>query len=124
MAATARYQSFVLTFDVPFDWAVFSRVMDALAVIRGEDLLRVKGFVNVAGCVGPVVVHYVQHLAAPPEELAAWPQTDGAVDRRTRLVFITRDLSRRQVTALFAAHLDLLPEDVAAIGLEAAMPAG
>ena len=45
--------------------------------LRGPDLLRVKGFLNVAGCRGPVLVQFVQHLAHPPVELAAWPD-DGS----------------------------------------------
>ena len=43
--------------------------METLIALRGPDLLRVKGFLNVAGCRGPVVVHVVQHLAHPPVEL-------------------------------------------------------
>ncbi|MEP9377349.1 GTP-binding protein [Aquabacter sp. CN5-332] len=102
--ASAGYETFTLTFDAPFDWPVFSRVMDALTMLRGDDLLRVKGFVNVTGCAGPVVVHYVQHLAAQPEELTLWPTED----RRTRLVFITRGLGRDVVEALFSAFLGLV----------------
>lgn len=101
--AEALYETFSLTFDTPFDWPVFTRIMDTLATLRGDDLLRVKGFVQVTGCPGPVVVHYVQHLAAPPEELTAWP--DG--EKRTRLVFITRGLPRASVEALFSAVLTL-----------------
>ena len=67
--------------------------------LRGPDLLRVKGFLNVAGCRGPVLVQFVQHLAHPPVELAAWP--DG--DRASRLVFITRNISEQQVRDLLAA---------------------
>jgi G3E family GTPase len=62
-------------------------------------LLRVKGFLNVEGCHGPVVVQFVQHLAHPPVELDAWP--DG--DRQSRVVFITRNVSENQVRDLFAA---------------------
>ena len=47
--------------------------METLIALRGADLLRVKGLLNVAGCRGPVVVQFVQHLAHPPVELAAWP---------------------------------------------------
>jgi G3E family GTPase len=73
--------------------------METLIALRGPDLLRVKGFVDVAGCRGPVLVQFVQHLAHPPVELAAWP--DG--ERRTRLVFIIRGIGERQIRDLFAA---------------------
>ncbi|WP_158807190.1 GTP-binding protein [Beijerinckia sp. L45] len=99
----ADYQSFVLRFEQPFDWALFTRAMDALVASRGEDILRVKGFVDVAGTAGPVVVNYVRHLASLPEELNAWPDAD----RATRLVFITRKLGRAKVAALFAGLLGL-----------------
>ena len=45
------------------------------------------------------VVQFVQHLAHPPVELAAWP--DGAAP--SRLVFITRNISERQVRDLMGA---------------------
>jgi G3E family GTPase len=72
--------------------------MAVLAALRGPDLLRVKGLLAVAECRGPVVVHFVQHIAHPPVELEDWP--DG--DRRSRLVFVTRDLPREPVAQLFA----------------------
>ena len=72
--------------------------MAVLAALRGSDLLRVKGLVAVAECRGPVVVHFVQHLAHPPIELEDWPDDD----RRSRLVFITRGLEREPVARLFA----------------------
>ena len=46
---------------------VFTRHGDATA-LRGPDLLRVKGFLDVPGCRGPVVVQIVQHLAHSPVE--------------------------------------------------------
>jgi G3E family GTPase len=67
--------------------------------MRGTDLLRVKGFLAVEGCKGPVVVQFVQHLAPPPVELETWP--DG--NRQSRVVFITRNISEKQVRELFAA---------------------
>ena len=45
--------SFVLTDDAPMPWPVFARAMDTLMAMRGPDLLRVKGFLNVEGCAGP-----------------------------------------------------------------------
>jgi G3E family GTPase len=59
----------------------------------------VKGLVNVAGEPGPVVVQGAQHVFHPPVTLDAW----SGEDRRSRLVFITRNLSRESVEALFAA---------------------
>jgi G3E family GTPase len=91
--------SFVLTDGTPMPWPVFARAMDTLMAMRGPDLLRVKGFLNVEGCAGPVVVQFVQHLAPPPVELARWP--DG--DRQSRVVFITKGIAERQVRELFAA---------------------
>jgi G3E family GTPase len=91
--------SFVLTDDTPMPWPVFARAMDTLMAMRGPDLLRVKGFLNVEGCAGPVVVQFVQHLAPPPVELARWPDAD----RPSRVVFITRGIAERQVRELFAA---------------------
>jgi G3E family GTPase len=91
--------SCVIAQDQPVEWPVFSRAMETLIALRGADLLRVKGILNVAGCRGPVVVQYVQHLAHPPVELEIWPDAN----RSSRVVFITRDIAERDVKALFAA---------------------
>jgi len=92
-------KSFVLRFDKPMAWAAFTQAMEVLTALRGPDLLRVKGLVNVEGKAGPMVVQGVQHLFHPPLELAAWP----SADRSTRLVFITRGIPRQVVADLFAA---------------------
>jgi G3E family GTPase len=92
-------RSFVLRFDRPFSWQAFSSAMELLTSMRGPDLLRVKGFVNVEGEPGPVVVQGVQHVFHPPVALAAWP----GEDRRSRLVFITRNLPQEAIEALFGA---------------------
>jgi G3E family GTPase len=91
--------SFVLSQEAPMSWPIFARSMTTLMAMRGTDLLRVKGFLNVEGCKGPVVVQFVQHLAHPPVELTAWP--DG--NRTSRVVFITRNITEKQVSDLFAA---------------------
>jgi G3E family GTPase len=91
--------SFVLSETAPLAWQPFERTMETLIALRGSDLLRVKGFLNVAGCRGPVLVQIVQHLAHPPLELASWPDQDHA----SRLVFITRNIAQDQVTALLQA---------------------
>jgi len=91
--------SFVLTDEAPLAWDAFARAMETLLALRGPDLLRVKGLLNVAGCRGPVLVQFVQHLTHPPVELVAWPDDD----RTSRLVFITRGIHETQVRDLFAA---------------------
>jgi G3E family GTPase len=91
--------SFALFFERPLRWPVFEQVMAVLTTLRGPDLLRVKGLVAVEGCRGPIVVHAVQHVAHRPVELEDWPDND----RRSRLVFITRNLGRADVERLFAA---------------------
>jgi G3E family GTPase len=96
-------QSFVLSEDAPLTWGTFSRFMETLIALRGGDLLRVKGLLNVDGCRGPVVVQFVQHLAHPPTELVAWPDED----RRSRVVFIARNLNERAARNLFDAVLAL-----------------
>jgi G3E family GTPase len=91
--------SFTLTFDAPISWPVWLRAMDTLMAMRGSDLLRVKGFLAVDGCTGPVVVQFVQHLAHPPVEFQSWPDDN----KKSRVVFITRGVSENQVRGLFEA---------------------
>ena len=91
--------SFVIEQQTPIEWLAFARAMETLIGLRGADLLRVKGILNVAGCRGPVVVQYVQHLAHPPVELESWPDQN----RNSRAVFITRNIAERDVRTLFAA---------------------
>jgi len=91
--------TFTLRFDRPFAWQTFAASMELLTSLRGPDLLRVKGLLNVEGEAGPVLVQGVQHVFHPPVTLAAWPSDD----RGSRLVFITRGIDEQAVRALFAA---------------------
>jgi G3E family GTPase len=91
--------SFCLRYTEPFTWGAFSQCLEVLTALRGPDLLRVKGLVNVAGHAGPLIVQGVQHLFHPPIELEAWPSED----RSTRIVFITRGIPRDTVANLFNA---------------------
>lgn len=95
----SKVQSFTLRYTEPMSWALFSQTMEVLSALRGSDMLRVKGLVNVADHKGPMVVQGVQHLFHPPIELEAWPSTDHS----TRIVFITRGIPRETVANLFAA---------------------
>lgn len=102
MLAVKRHQnmlSFVLWFDEPFSWGAFANALQLLANLRGADLLRVKGLVNVADERGPVVIQGAQHVFHPPLTLDAWPSED----RRSRLVFITRGIPEARIAQLFAS---------------------
>ncbi|MBX9698699.1 MAG: GTP-binding protein, partial [Acetobacteraceae bacterium] len=90
----ARIHSFCLTFDEPLPWDGLSAWLEVLAMTRGANLLRIKGILNLAGEERPMAIHGVQHLFHPPVRHAAWPEGD---DRRSRLVFILRDLDRAVV---------------------------
>jgi G3E family GTPase len=96
---THGLNSFSIFFDQPLGWLGFEQAMAALTAMRGPDLLRVKGIVAIRECRGPVVVHFVQHVAHPPVELEDWPDED----RRSRLVFVTRGIRRKAAAQLFAS---------------------
>ena len=74
--------------ESPVDWSTFEDALATLLDLAGDRILRLKGLANIAGETGPVAVHAVQHTLYPAARLPAWPDTD----RRTRLVFIVRDL--------------------------------
>jgi G3E family GTPase len=93
-------RAFCLSFDKPFEWAQIAEALDLLAQTHGPSLLRVKGILNVVESEKPIVVHGVQHLFHPPATLPAWPPGD---DKRSRLVFITRDLDKTYVEKALAA---------------------
>ncbi len=80
--------SFVL--EDRLDWTAFAVWLTMLLASRGEDVLRVKGLLDVGGP-GPVVLNGVQHVVHPPVHLDAWPDED----HRSRLVFIGRGLERQ-----------------------------
>ena len=90
--------SFCLTFEEPLDWDRFNPWLMAVRASWGDKLLRVKGVLNVVGEDQPLVIHGVHRTFHPPTLLARWP--DG--ERRSRLVFITRDLDRATVEASWA----------------------
>ncbi|MEI7872815.1 MAG: GTP-binding protein [Alphaproteobacteria bacterium] len=94
----AHIGSFCLTFDEPLDWDRFNPWLMAVRASWGDKLLRVKGVLNVVGEEQPLVIHGVHRTFHPPTLLARWPDAD----RRSRLVFITRDLDRTEVEASWA----------------------
>jgi G3E family GTPase len=102
----SRIASFCIVRERPLAWAALSAWLDALSVMRGEDLLRLKGIAALVESPDrPVVLHGVQHIFHPPVRLPRWP----SADRRTRLVFITRDLDRAAIERTLSAFEEGVP---------------
>ena len=84
----AHIKALCLTVDEPIHGDALDLWLDTLLLHRGADFLRTKGIINVADLDGPVVIHGVQHIFHPAVMLKEWPSDD----RRSRIVFITRDM--------------------------------
>ena len=87
----ARISAFCVTLSDPLDWPGLSMWLEMLVASRGDNLLRVKGILNLKGQDRPIAIHAVRHLIHKPAKLTAWPEGD---PRTSRIVFITRDLPR------------------------------
>ncbi len=90
---------FAMTETAPLSWDGFARFAATLTALRGPDLLQMKGLLNLQGCLGPVAVLLMGHLAARPVELQAWPSDE----RTSRLEFVTRNIDERMVRDLFVS---------------------
>jgi G3E family GTPase len=98
-----RIRAFALTTEAAIPAGAFELFLELLRSLHGPNLLRVKGIVKLADAPEtPIVVHGVQHVFHPPVTLPGWPDDD----RRTRLVFIVRDIEERSVRELFAAFMN------------------
>ena len=110
---TGDVTSFRIETDEPIDWTVFGIWLGMLLHRHGENILRVKGIVDVPELDGPVLLNAVQHTVHPPVHLPAWPRTwereDGGAPRRgTRIVFIVRGLDRERIERSLTAFRDSL----------------
>jgi len=83
--------------EAPIRRAGLAVWLDMIAGLRGAKLLRVKGVLNVEG--DPVLVNAVQSVVHEPVPLESWPDDE----RRSRLVFITRDMEREALERTFEA---------------------
>ncbi|MDA1098027.1 MAG: GTP-binding protein [Proteobacteria bacterium] len=106
----ARIQAYCVYLEEPLPWDQIASWLELLTTYRGDDILRIKGMLNVAESETPVVVHGVQHMFHPPVQLDAWPDAD----HRSRIVFITRDLGRDIVENMLAALTQKKPAEFAA----------
>ncbi len=96
----ARIRAFCLESDVLMPKSGFDLFLDLLRQAHGPHLLRVKGIVGLDDEPDrPVVIHGVQHVFHPPVSLDAWPRGE----RRTRIVFILKDMEPSFVEGLWRA---------------------
>ena len=96
-----RIRSFSLVHDGPVDQNAVEMFLDLVRSTQGENLLRMKGIVQLTEDPDrPLVLHAVQKLMHPPARLPQWPQGE---PRGTRLVFITDGMDEAYVRRLFAA---------------------
>jgi G3E family GTPase len=90
-----RYATASLVVDRPLDWRRFEAWLRRIRIAHADQLLRVKGILDIEGVDGPVVVHGVHHVLNAPVELDAWPDEE----RVSRLVLIadqvTAEVTRR-----------------------------
>jgi len=98
----AGIEAFCLSFDTPLNWQGIGTWLEMLTATRGESLLRVKGILDLKGQHKPVAIHGVQHVWHAPVLLSGWP--DGE-PRRSRIVFIVRNLPRAVVEDGLAAFI-------------------
>ena len=96
-----RIRAFAVIIDAPVIWQNLVDALEMLTSMRGEQILRIKGIVNVANEPTPRAIHAVQHTIYPAARLPLWPDQD----HRTRLVFITRDLDEQFVRDTLASFV-------------------
>ena len=106
----ARIGSASIVLHDPIPAAGFDLWLDTLIMLRGPDILRVKGIVHLEGIEMPFVFHGVQHLFDPPVPLNDWK----GKDRQSRIVVIARDMTRTELVR----SLDMLRAHQTEVGAE------
>ena len=108
---SAEVRSLSLALDEPLDWTAFGIWLSMLLNRHGNDVLRVKGILNVHGSAAPVFVNAVQHIVHPPQHLERWPTED----RRSRIVFIVRGIDPQRLRRSLAAFSQSSVADVSMV---------
>lgn len=85
-------QSLSISFIQALDWSAFGLWLSMLLHSRRNEILRVKGLLDV-GENGPVVLNGVQHTIHPPDHLTKWPDEE----QLSHLVFIMRNINPKEI---------------------------
>ena len=101
-----RFSTFHLSWPEAIDWDDFVAWLEALLIVRGDSIHRLKGLLNIKGEKHPTVVQGVQHSYYPPTKLNKWPNNK----MKTELVFITSDFSKPAAIKSLAYILDVSAE--------------
>ncbi|MEK5333679.1 CobW family GTP-binding protein [Lysinibacillus sp. FSL W8-0992] len=84
---TSHIHSISFAFLQPLNWNSFGVWLSLLLYAKGENILRVKGMLNV-GEAGPIILNGVQHIIHPPIHLSEWPENT----KVSHIVFIMKDI--------------------------------
>ncbi|NQV55088.1 MAG: GTP-binding protein [Rhodospirillales bacterium] len=97
--------AFAITRNAPLPWPAVRRWLQSIASLRGGDVLRIKGILDIEGCAQPVVIHGIQTTLHQPKLLEGW----GNEAKSSRVVIIARNLNADGVSAaldkVLAAYL-------------------
>ncbi|MEM7301703.1 MAG: GTP-binding protein [Pseudomonadota bacterium] len=97
-------RAFSMTSDKPVTSDALQTFLDLLRSLYGQNLLRLKGIVELAeDPERPLVLHAVQEAMHPPAHLPAWPKDLAGRKDKTRLVAICRGIEPEKITDLFSA---------------------
>ena len=90
-------ETFAMVTSEPVSMTAVNFFLELLMSQMGENILRIKGILNIKGQSCPAVIHGVQHIFHPLEWLEKWPSED----KQSRLVFITKNIKRDIIDDLF-----------------------
>jgi len=90
-------ETFAMVTSQPVSMTAVNFFLELLMSQMGENILRIKGILNIKGQSYPAVIHGVQHIFHPLEWLGKWPSED----KQSRLVFITKNIKKDIIDDLF-----------------------
>jgi G3E family GTPase len=97
---TTGIESYTFLSEAPVTLSALTVFQEAMRVLHGPRLLRLKGLIHVQDHPEqPVAIHHVQSVVHPPRTLSRWPGRD----RRTRLVVIAQGIPRATIEAFWTA---------------------
>ena len=90
-------ETFAMVTSQPVSMTSVNFFLELLMSQMGENILRIKGVLNIKGENRPAVIHGVQHIFHPLEWLEKWPGND----KKSRLVFITKNINKNTIDDFF-----------------------